>query len=421
MGRTTRNRKQPHPRPVQKINLSEKNFHWRVAAMILLLAIGLAALMYALISYLSVDPGWREIEVSSNELSCGEDFTFNYQIGASGISASAEQKAITKKYSDATVKAYRLFCNNQSFENETNVFDINQHPNETVRVDDVLYQAFELLQSQNRRELYLAPVYLNYENLFCCQDDVETISFDPYENQELADEFSQLTAYARDPESVNLELLGDGNVRLYVSEEYQTFASEYGYTNYIDFFWMKNAFIIDYLAEEMKNGGYKRGILSSCDGFIRNLDESGTEFTFQIYDRVDQTIYPAASMHYTDAGSIIYLHDYQMTEREEWYYYERKDGQIRTPYIDITDGLCKSSVSNLVSYSKESSCSEILMQILPIYIADTFQKEKLTTLSENGIYSIYCENYTIWHNDNYLTLTDYYADENIVYTSSVIK
>ncbi|MDD7740013.1 MAG: hypothetical protein SOT28_01670 [Fusicatenibacter sp.] len=421
MGRTTRNKKQSQPRPVQKISLSEKNFHWRLAAMILMLAIGLAALMYALISYLSVDPGWREIEVSTNELSCGEDFTFHYQVGASGISASAEQKAIIREYSDAAVKAYRLFSDDQSFEDVTNIYEINQHPNEIVQVDEVLYQAFELLQNQNRRELYLAPVYLNYENLFYCQDDVETVSFDPYENQELADEFARLTAFARDASSVDLELLGDGKVRLKVSEEYQSFLSEYGYTSYIDFFWMKNAFIIDYLADTMISSGYTRGIISSCDGFVRSLGENAAEYSFQIYDCAGQVIYPAALMYYTGAESIVYLHDYQMTEQEEWRYYERKDGQIRTPYIDIEDGFCKSSVSNLVAYSSEKGCSEILMRILPIYVDDTFSWEALAELSDHDIFSVFCQDAVIRYNDEDLKLTDFYTDENVAYTAAFAK
>lgn len=60
-------------------------------------------------------------------------------------------------------------------------------------------------------------------------------------------------------------------MRLEVSEEYQNWMAENGYETYLDFYWMKNAFIVDYLADLMIENGYIRGAISSYDGFNRNL------------------------------------------------------------------------------------------------------------------------------------------------------
>ena len=56
-------------------------------------------------------------------------------------------------------------------------------------MEDVLYQAFSLLEKHGNRAIYLAPVYVQYQNLFGCKDDVETVDFDPYQNEEMVSLF----------------------------------------------------------------------------------------------------------------------------------------------------------------------------------------------------------------------------------------
>ena len=149
MGRTVRggNRNHtPNVRPVQKVELSEKNTRQRFIAVIVLLVIASGAFMYALNGLMSNDSGWTNIEVgSSAEINCGDDFIFQYYVGAAGVNATAEKKALTLLYTDSIVKAYKMFSSDESFEGITNVYDLNRHPNETMVVDDALYHAFELI------------------------------------------------------------------------------------------------------------------------------------------------------------------------------------------------------------------------------------------------------------------------------------
>ncbi|MCD8014832.1 MAG: hypothetical protein LUG99_16995 [Lachnospiraceae bacterium] len=58
---------------------------------------------------------------------------------------------------------------------------------------------------------------------------------------------------------------------LFVSDDHLAYAEETGFLSYIDFFWMKNAFIIDYLTDTLIEKGYTQGASSSYDGFDRNL------------------------------------------------------------------------------------------------------------------------------------------------------
>ena len=76
-------------------------------------------------------------------------------------------------------------------------------------------------------------------NLFQCKEDYETASFDPEQNEVLREEFAVIADFAADPEAVDLKLLGENQVRLEVSEEYQNWMAENGYETYLDFYWMK--------------------------------------------------------------------------------------------------------------------------------------------------------------------------------------
>ena len=240
--------------------------------MIVLLVIASGAFMYALNGLMSNDSGWTNIEASSSaEIHCGDDYIFRYYVGAAGVNATAEKKALTLLYTDSIVKVYKIFSSDESFEGITNVYDLNRHPNETMVVDDALYHAFELIAETGNRAIYLAPVYTEYDNLFFCNDDSETVNYDAYQNGEVAAYFSEVAAYSNDPSDVNVELLGGNQVKLSVSDDYLAFAEKNFISDFIDFSWMKNAFITDYVADVMIENGYTLGSLTSYDGFTRNL------------------------------------------------------------------------------------------------------------------------------------------------------
>ena len=408
----------------EKINieLSNKHNEKRLLLFIVLLVFGLGMIGYGLFTVLNTDPGWREIQANkTSELNCSEEFVFMYNLGASGLSATEENKKITALYSEATMKAYQLFTNYNAYEDIHNIYYINRHPNEEIEVDEVLYQAFETIQKFRNRNIYLAPVSMQYDDLFYITDESELIYYDPYSNEEIAVFYREVAAFASNPEAVDIELLGDNKVKLLVSEDYLQYAEENAITDFIDFFWMKNAFIIDYLAEVMISNGYTLGTISSFDGFCRNLDESKTPYSFNIYDKLEDKIYIAATMNYSGAQSIVFLRNYVLNEQDAGYYYELSSGEVRTSYLDVTDGMCKSAANNLVSYSEEKGCAEILLSMIPIYITEEFDEQAVAALTEEEIYSVYCKSSVIYYNDSTMQLSDLYKNENINYTTSLME
>ncbi len=400
-------------KPVEKIELSEEHKTVRLVLTILFALLAVAAITYGVMSLFTAQAGWQKIEAASKELNCAEDFTFYYRLGAGDASATAENKSLSAVYGQASEYAFQQFTNDLEYTNVHNVRYINLHPNEDLKVDELLYKAFSLVAESGDRSIYLAPVYEQYMNLFTATDDVLAQEFDPYCNLNAASTYQELANFAQNPDAVNLVLLDNSSIRLYVSEEFLAYAEKNGITSFIDFTWMKNAFIADYLADSLISAGYTRGCLTSVDGFIRNLDGSGETYAYNIAHRMGEYVYPAARMDYTGPVSLVCLKDYGFSSvHDRWRFYTYSNGDTRTLYLDTADGRCKNAIGSLVCYSEKQSCAELLLQMIPIYISDHFQPERLKPLTDEGVYTIYCQDWEIIYNDPDLTFAAVYSEED---------
>ena len=374
---------------------------------VLFLAIGSGFLVYGFMNFLRGDSGWREISVKAgSELNCSEDFTLKYNVGAGGVSAGGEAKALSLIYTDAAVKGYRLFNIDESFGDVTNLYDINQHPNEVMTVDPVLYDALKKVSDANCREIYLGPLYASLENLCMSNDDAVAAQFDPEKDDDAAEEAAAVAAFAQNPDDISMEFPGENQVCLHVSDAYQVYAAEMGYTAYLDFFWMKNAFLIDYLADTIRGEGYQLGIISSKDGFVRCLDETGEkEYQYPLYHLSGNEIQSHGTMTYEGPKSIVFFHAYQAGSPDTYRYYQYQDGTMRTPYLSASDGKDHTAASELIVYSGEYGCADTLLAALSDYQAESLSGESLKTLASQKIYSVWFENNEIQTTDEKFSVT----------------
>ena len=394
MGRTVKDSDRRRPKPVQKVQLSEKNVGRRIVLVVLFLAIGSGFLVYGFMNFLRGDSGWREISVKAgSELNCSEDFTLKYNVGASGVSAGGEAKALSLLYTDAAVKGYRIFNIDESFDDLTNLYDVNHHPNEVLTVDPVLYDALKKVSDAGCREIYLGPLYASFENLCTSNDDAIAAQFDPEKNDDAAEEAAAVAAFAQNPDDISLEFSGENQVCLHVSDAYLAYASEMGYSAYVDFFWMKNAFLIDYLANTIRGEGYQLGIISSKDGFVRCLDETGGKsYQYPLYHLSGNEIRSYGVMTYEGPKSIVFFHAYQAGSPDAYRYYQYQDKTMCTPYLSAADGKDHTAASELIAYSGEYGCANTLLAAFSDYQAESLSMESLETLTSQNIYSIWFEN-----------------------------
>ena len=417
MSRFSRGDKTPRVKPVQKIELSEKNIPLRIALVALCIAIAALAIGWGVSKALNVEPGWQMIEVDCETVNCSQDFVLNYDFSDSGNAATTQLRLLTILYSDACEKAYWLFSPDQESEDFGNMCSVNRSLNKPVQVDPVLYEALEVMVEHNCRELYLAPVYALYDDLISSDSDVMAAEFDPARNRDLAGYAAQVAEFAADPKMIDLELLEDHQVRLRVSDAYLAFAAEYEITVFADFHWMTNAFITDYMADLLLENGFTTGYIASNDGFTRNLDTRGNAYSMNIFNRLENQAYMAGQMVYRNNAALVSLRDYPMSERDQWSYYRWSDGHITNTYVDISDGCSKAAVDTLVTYAYGGSCAEVLLEMLDVYIAEELEPEKLADLADRGLYSVWCENRTVCYNEAALEITGLYEKDGIRYTA----
>ncbi|MBE6934452.1 MAG: hypothetical protein E7462_05330 [Ruminococcaceae bacterium] len=415
MSRYARKR-EPPIRPVKSVEIDDKNRKWKLIAAAAFLVVGACFIAWGVKSCTTMEPGWQQIQASAKvEETCAGDFVFFYLLGEDGKAVSTEQQEVTKVYTQCTTDAFQIFHETEVFGDVHNVAYLNQHVNEEVEVPRVLYEAFALLEKYENRGLYLAPLYQEYVNLFLCDGDWTAEAYDPDKNPEQDRYFSEILTYTSDEQAVRLELLGNNRVRLSVSEAYLQYAQEKEISVFIDFYWMKNAFIADYLAQQLTAAGYTKGTLSSYDGFSRNLDTTDGDYKLNLFDRVGKDVYLAGAMQYKNVMAAVSLRNYSTSELAVQLYYQWKDGTYTSCHISPVDGRSKSVMNDMTGYSYRLSCGEILMQMYPLYVADTWDEEGFKALPANGVETAYCRDYVIYTSDPAVAVSNLYERDGVKY------
>lgn len=386
MGRGARKRGTPYAPKVERVEVSDRHVKGRIIAAAVFLIIGAAAIGYGVSQLVHVESGWQVVSASNEAQIYGADFALTYELGASGKSARSEKNAIVRAYSDALLKAGRAF--DPDTESEGNIRALNASPNREVELDPLLYEAFELLERYGDRTAYLGPAFDIYENIFFCREDWETADFDPQQNDYLRELFAKIAAFAGDPESVRVELLGDSRARLAVSDEYLAFLEDEELSHIVDFAWMKNAFIIDCLAETLTAEGFTRGSVSSYDGFAVNLGGAvGEEFGLNIFDCPEDTPLQAATLIYQGKMSIAAYRNFPVSSQDSQRVYVTDEGERKTLYLGAEDGLPHTAADSLTAWSRELPCAEVMLLSSKIYRQTRIGEPDLSALASNGVMS----------------------------------
>ena len=277
---------------------------------------------------------------------------------------------------------------------------LNAAPGESVELEPVLYEALSLMEQYGDRSVYLGPAYRLYENVFTCTQDWQLDDYDPARNEALRELFGRIVAFARDPDSVRVELLGENRARLCLSEEYRAFLDEEELGGALDFGWMKNAFLTDYIADTLKAAGFTRGNISSFDGYVRNLDgESGTGYSLNLFDFPEDTAIQAARLDYRGAKSFVSYRNFPVTAEDARRVCLAADGSRKTLYLSLEDGLPRTGADSLTAYSDSLGCAQIMLQTSPVFLQKELSEAALRALAEEGVQ-------TVWARDRKLLTTD---------------
>ena len=208
-------------------------------------------------------------------------------------------------------------------------------------------------------------------------------------------------------------------MRLKVSEEYLQYAQAHSLETFVDFMWARNAFVLDYLAQQLIGQGYTYGNISSYNGFVRNLDGRGVEeYGFSLFDKADDTLRRAATMAYTGRMALVNYRNYPITDAELGYYYLPDEGEAFAPYLSTRTGLPGSALDELVCYSAAENvgCADILLSSYDGYM-EGLTPQWHRTLKDKRIESISINGTEIGYTDPNVRLTDLYHVDAVTYTA----
>ena len=370
---------------MEKIELSESRLGLRIAAAVFFLILGASALAFGISGLINGEKGWRVIEAYSSETTCSQDFILIYNLG-SVDSVSKEKRAVIQLYTDAAKAGYELFDAEIEMENVHNLKYLSVHPNEQTEIDPELYAALEKYVESGDRSAYLAPAYSVYDNIFETAPE-QSFNYDPAQNGDLAELFKKTAEYAKDPEKVDIKLYGGGKAELYASQDYLDFLEEWEITELFDFYWLKNAFIADLIADRFEEAGLTNCVISSRDGYTRCLDKTGESFDVTLYCSDGGELYPAAVMKYFGPKSVVSLNAYPVSSDASTRYITL-DGAVRSRYLDISDGMNRTSLPELYGMSEKACCADIALSLAPIFVGESFSPESAEVLAEKDIATV---------------------------------
>lgn len=391
------------PKPINRIELSEKNTTLRWIAVFALLVIGAVGITVGIMNLLHKETGWQRVQITTQERNCSDNFILQYNFSGSGAEATAVNNKLQTAYGEASVKAYQVFTPDEEISGVQNLYYVNRHPNEIITVDPLLYDAF--VKMEGTPWLYLGPAYAHYYNVILGADESMVDVLDPVVSEEAKAYVEKIAAYANDRQAISLELLGENQMILHVSEEYLAFAAAEEIENFIDFGYLTNAFIIDYLAQTLIAQNLTEGYIVSADGYTRNLDSAHT-FSFNIFDRVEELVFPAAVMEYRGPVSMVFLKDFP-TANSDVNYRGREDRFLHL-FVDPVDGICRTSVENLVSYSYNKECADVALAMLPSFVGSDFSVPE-------DVFSVWCEDELICYNDTAVSFSELLKSEKMTY------
>ena len=381
-----------HGEPIEKIELDESNVRRRVIVVILALLIAGVSIGYGISQLTKSNKGWNVIQVnSSSQVNSGVEFTFSYYLGLDG-SPTAERKALTLLYSRLCEEAYQTYDIYNDHDGLHNLCYINEHPNEMITVSDKLYQSLKLINDHQDRHMFLGPIYELYSGVLYADSDTSARVFDPLYSDEYRQLYDEILPYVNDPESVNIELVGSDQVRLNVSADYISFCQKNDLHHYLDLNWMRNAFVADYIADELIANGYTHGRISSIDGYARVLGEY--EFEYYMFDYVSGERFQVGNLNHEAANAYVMLKSFPLNDRDyDYHIYE--DGSIRTAHLRLEDGQSvEKDARDYIGYSAEHGCAEVLMNVIPAYFSDP-----LSRIEDSRIWYVYINDNTVYYSN----------------------
>ena len=327
-------------------------------------------------------------------------------------------KEISDYYSERLAYALDIFC--EDYIEDVGVKGLaylNLHEGEIVEVDPVLYRALQVFYDEGSRMMFMGPLYEYYNRIFEAERTSSVTKLDPYKDEMAERICRELALYAEDNNAIQIELFSENKVCYQISDYYYDFLLSMDLYNFIGFGWMTDAFIVDFIADELIAMDYTYGTISSYTGFSRNMDTTPTDYSFAYYDKYRNNITLAATVSYKGNMSTVTFRNFPLNDIDGKFYYSYGNGTTIHSYLDKFSGKYVAACDTMVFHSKELSCAEVAVKSYGEYVCEVEYEESIRELLDEGIGAIWSDGTTIITTSDDVTLHDLYSAGSIKYTT----
>ena len=381
-------------KPVEQIELEGRHIKLRIILAIVFFLVFVGSMIFILVTVNHTDAGWSNIPIQAGTINADKEILVSYNLGKNG-DAGTESRAIKALASDTLETTYKNLDAYTSYDEIKNIYYINRNYNKDIVVSQFLYNSLSKIKDSNI--LYLGPLVTYYDSMIGALTDADSKSYDPLYSETIKKLFADILVYANDRNHIHLEFKEDSKVNLVISAEYQEFASTAGITDFINLSWLRNAFIVDAIADRMAENNYKNGYVSSADGFTRNLGSGDEKFSISLID-YDTKFITVGRIEYSGNYSVVVMKNF-MTSSYDKKYIRYIDDNRRTYYIDSTDGISRVASNYFVCIDANKSVVDLAIKSATINI----NKElNLSSLGDASYYIV--SGKKVLHNTDKFTL-----------------
>lgn len=277
----------------KNIEVSEKHVILRLVLFVVFLLIAIFSFSYGVTSIGKKEEGYQTIDVlqDSQVPLYGNEVSFSYYFEGTSNSIKKEVKALSKVYSQILASSYKQLDPSLEYSGSVSLGAINNNLGQSISVSPALYSvlkdAYARTLEQKNFNMFSGALYAEWKSILILDD---ASSFDPLNNQYMAQRIEAISQEVSNLDNFNLEFLDDEKciVRFSVSSEYASFCKDMEIEAApLDLNVLHDAYLLEMTAKELLALGYNNGVLVSREGLCIVLQD----------DTVTTTAFMSAFQH----------------------------------------------------------------------------------------------------------------------------
>lgn len=376
----------------------------RIVLFVLALAVAVTAFTTGVLQIGHKDTGYQTVaaEPDSDAVGYANDVTFKYYLEGSSNEIKEQLKAVTSAYSATMKRAYKFLDASKEYPGYTNIATINKAINSgsgasgDIAVSAELYEILKTAYDYSRRSegfnLFAGELYAYWNSILSLEDPAP---FDPALEQDEAYRLSKLAAETALVTDFRIEFADDEQhiIRVNVSKHYMELLGELelpetledgGYI-ILDLNLLHDAFLVDWVADELERQQYTDGYLETSSDLMRSLS-GHNRGEYCLYDFSAAEPAAAVTIPVNESLAVSLFRNVPVGEKEFGRYYVQVDGEkiARSQYIHSFEGQSSRLIANSYVIDTEGDIVEAAYRNIVLAGADSQKRLEILCAKLNA-------------------------------------